>query len=176
MRPKIRQNLKVIVGLALVPIVLAINARRVSATDSEVISAAALEVGFTKGGRYVGYLDDKPSEILPHDFRPGGICLVLRNWVGATIGLPNCPNIVAWNLQMPDDMDWIDYHRGLARKYEHYAGSLTFSLPIYSLDGQRAYLHYDVWEGPLEGQGGFLTLEKRDGKWQAVGDDVVMMS
>ena len=174
MGPRVKKAVVMASAATLALALLASNARRVSIADSEVLNAASAELGI--GGTYVGYLGSGKDYFMPTKWEPGAICLALRNWTDASFEKPQCTNIAAWDIEKPADVEWMDFYRGLGKSIPNYEGVMTLSLPIFSPDGQRAYLWYDIWHGPLSAEGGFLTLEKRDGKWVAVNRDVRVVS
>jgi len=175
MKPKAKRFLKWTgISLAILTL-LAINARRVSRADSEVIADAAMAVAYTKGGVYMGFSTESGRTLRLMDLKPGGFCLVARNWTEFNIGVPSAPNIISWNERPPEDESmWDKRWQDLKMKHPDLAGSLYFSLPIYSPRGDMAYLYYEVIEGPLWGGGGYLTMKKEGGRWVKVADDITI--
>lgn len=175
MKPKAKRFLKWTgTSLALL-LAFGLNARRISRADSEVISNAAMAVAYTKDGVYLGFNSESGRTLRLVDLKPGGFCLVARNWTEFTFGVPTAPNVIAWNERPPEDeSQWDKKWNDLKKKHPNLAGSLYFSLPIYSPKGDMAYLYYEVIEGPMWGGGGYLTMKKEWGKWVKVADDITI--
>ena len=134
-----------------------------------------MEVAYTKGGEYLGEIVPGERRFALSDLGMGGLCHAARNWTPKIFGVPKAPNVFAWNMPLPDNSDeWDKAVRKIANERPKFEGFLSFSLPIYSLSGHRAYLYYTVQEGPLWGGGGFVTMQKQDGKWVKVKDEVTV--
>ncbi|GEM_PF-6065235 len=175
MKPKVKRFLKW-TGISLaVLLAFGINARRVSRADSEVIADAAMAVAYTKDGEYLGYTNENGKTLRLMDLKPGGFCLIARNWIKHNYGQLSAPNVIRWNVPPPeDDSQWDKAWDEIKKKHPKLAGCLYFSLPIYSPSGDMAYLYYEVIEGPLYGGGGYLTMKKEGDKWVKVADDITI--
>lgn len=175
MKPKLKRFLKWTGTSIAVLTAFGINARRVSKVDSDVIRDAAMAVAYTKDGVYIGYTEASGTDLFARDLMPGGVCLVARNWVSPTIGDPAAPNVIAWNKEPPEDESkWESAWQDLKKKHPKLSGSLTFSLPIYSPNGDTAFLYYVVYEGPFMGGGGYLTMKKKGDRWVKAADDITI--